>query len=138
MLLACPIFWTYASINLFICLSCVGRYTMTRKQFFIRYFQYLDPPVGAFLAKSDQKFNFLTNIDRAYIFSPIDSSRWVDHFSALVCQNRMKDGQVIAIQKLADARSCVQFWRFSGHILAIFWDRLSIFSLPIIYIKIHI
>ena len=37
------------------------------------------------------------NIDIAEIFSPIDSSRRVDHYGALIFQNRMKNAKVMAV-----------------------------------------
>ena len=42
------------------------------------------------------------------ISSSLDSSRWADHFSALICQNRMKNGEIMVILRLAN----VAAWPF--------------------------
>ena len=47
--------------------------------------------------KWDQKTNILKQGDRAYFFISFDSSQRVSHFSVFVCQNWMKNGQVMAM-----------------------------------------
>ena len=43
------------------------------------------------------KNQYIKQGDRAYNFIPFDSSQRASHFSVLVCQNLMKNGQVMAM-----------------------------------------
>ena len=43
------------------------------------------------------KNQILKQGDRAYLFNPFDSSRRDSHFGVFVCQNWMKNGQVMTM-----------------------------------------
>ena len=57
--------------------------------------------------------------DRAHLFIPFDSSRRASHFSVFVCQNWIKNGQVMTMQSAPKWRWLFYAtrWQFWPHCL---------------------
>ena len=58
-------------------------------------------PNVAHAATGGKKWLKKPKSERKEIFTPLDSSRWADHFRVVERQKRIKNDQVVAIQRLA-------------------------------------
>ena len=66
--------------------------------------------------KSGSKYqNLSSEGGRAYICSPIDSSRRADHFGLLESQNRMKNDGVMATQRSAKSGCAANYGPINGY-----------------------
>ena len=55
---------------------------------------------------------------------PLDLSQWADHWSVVERQNRMKNDQVMTIQRSTQSGRAANFKPISGHCGHIFWAKI--------------